>query len=340
MELENNIEQLSEQLKDAEEENLRAFSERITALAEDSTLSDEEFRHASGELRNEIAWFKKYFRSARSREMNNSIAADELITRLKEIEQYRKREKRRFRLLSPTPTNAQIDYEEQQLNHFTQGLTFYKLFWIFFIGSFAGVVIEMLWVVIVHGHFELRTGLIYGPFNLVYGIGAVALSVSLYHFRNRNRFFSFAGGFIAGSLVEYACSYFQELIFGSTSWDYSHLPFNINGRICLLYSIFWGLLGIVWIKDVYPRLVSLILKIPNRVGKALTWALLAFMIFNSAMSGFAVLRWSERIRDVPASTKLDQYFDAHYPNERMEKIYAGMVFVADGQEHDNSRFAR
>ena len=67
--------------------------------------------------------------------------------------------------------------------------------------------------------------------------------------------------------IEYLCSFFQEMLFGSTSWDYSNIPFNLNGRICLLYSVFWGILGILWIKEIYPRMAVWILKIPNKVGK-------------------------------------------------------------------------
>ena len=62
-----------------------------------------------------------------------------------------------------------------------------------------------------------------------------------------------------------------------------------------MYSAFWGILGVMWIKDLYPRFAKLILKIPNRVGKPVTWVLLVFMVVNTAVSGLAVLRWSERI---------------------------------------------
>jgi len=339
-EVRESIGRLDQGVASAEEGSLRVLSERLDALSGDKALSDEAFRRAAGEMHAEISWLKKTNKAIRNRELANSFAIDELETRLKEIESYRRREKRRFRLLAPTPTNAQIDREERQLNHFAQGLTFYKLFWIFFIGSFAGVVVEMLWVVIIHGHFEMRSGLIYGPFNMVYGVGAAVLTMCLYRFRNWSKLFSFAGGFVAGSAVEYVCSLFQELVFGSTSWDYSHLPFNLNGRICLLYSIFWGLLGVLWIKQIYPRVSRWILKIPNRIGKALTWMLLVFMVFNGAISSFAVLRWGGRVQNIPPSTRLDRYLDAHYPDERMETIYAGMVFVVAGQEHDNSRFVR
>ena len=134
------------------------------------------------------------------------------------------------------------------------------------------------------------------------------------------------GGFITGSVVEYLCSYFQEMLFGSTSWDYSRIPFNLNGRICLLYSIFWGFLGILWIKSVYPRLATYTLKIPNSIGKTIVWILLVFMLFNSIVSGLAVFRWSQRIEGKPAANAIERLMDERFPDERLEKIYPNLVF--------------
>ena len=64
---------------------------------------------------------------------------DEMETRLHELD---KRAKRKFHLVPPAPTNAQIDYAERKTRHFAQGKSFYKLFWVFFIGCFLGVVVE------------------------------------------------------------------------------------------------------------------------------------------------------------------------------------------------------
>ncbi len=199
----------------------------------------------------------------------------------------------------------------------------------FYIGSFAGVIIELLWCFINEGYFESRNGLIYGPLNPLYGAGAAALSVVLYKFRNRGSWLSMLGGMVVGSAVEYAFSWVQELLWGSRSWDYSHLPFNINGRICLLYSFFWGLLGIFWIKKLYPICSKWILKIPNRVGKILTWIILAFFILDTAITGFAMIRWVERRKDIPAANAFDQFIDTHYSNERMERVFPNMVFSDD-----------
>lgn len=247
---------------------------------------------------------------------------DELSARCRDVEAERKKRK----LLPSAPANTTIDLEETATQHFSKGLGIYKLLLVCFIGSFAGVVVEMLWCLITNGYLESRAGLVYGPFNLLYGAGAVVLTVCLYRFRNRGAWISFLGGMLVGSVVEYLCSWGQEMLFGSRSWDYSHMPFNINGRICLLYSVFWGFLGVLWIKNLYPRMAQLILKIPNKPGKIATWVLTVFFLFNSVMSLAAVGRWAERVNSIPASNQFELFLDDHFPDQRMETIYANMDF--------------
>ncbi|MDD5899647.1 MAG: hypothetical protein PUC73_01915 [Lachnospiraceae bacterium] len=250
------------------------------------------------------------------------VVYDELNARCKDI----KMQRRHRRFISAAPANTTIDLREKEAGHFAGGLNIYKLLLICFIGSFVGVVIELLWCLLRHGYLESRSGLVYGPFNLLYGAGAVALTVCLYRFRNKGAWISFLGGMIVGSVVEYLCSWGQELLFGSRSWDYSMVPFNINGRICLLYSFFWGILGVLWIKDLYPRMARLILKIPNASGKAITWALTVFFIVNALVSLAAVGRWSERVKGLEPSNAVEVFLDERFDNERMERIYANMEF--------------
>lgn len=247
---------------------------------------------------------------------------DELTARLQDV---RKSVTRRWYRLNP-PSNTLIDHAEERSAHFAQGMNLYKVCLILFLGSFAGVIIELAWCLVTNGYLESRAGLVWGPFNMLYGVGAAALSLALYRYRNRGRWLSFLGGMVVGSAVEYACSLFQEAAYGSASWDYSHLPFNLNGRICLMYSVFWGLLGVMWIKDIYPRMSGWILKIPNRAGKIITWVLVVFLVCNCAVSSLAVSRWAQRRQGVPAATRMEAILDDRFPDERMEHIYANMQF--------------
>lgn len=252
--------------------------------------------------------------------------ADELHARIQDAD---KAVNRKWYKPNP-PANASIDLHEQENDFFARGMNTYKIALILFIGSFAGVMIELIWCLVRNGYIESRSGLVWGPFNALYGVGAAALSILLYRFRNRGKWLSFIGGMIIGSVVEYLCSWWQEAMFGSRSWDYSDMPFNLNGRICLLYSVFWGFLGVMWIKDIYPRMAKWLLKIPNRSGKLITWAVTVFLLLNCLVSGLAVWRWSERINGIEASNAIEHILDERFPDQRMEAIYANMEF--DGIE--------
>ena len=307
------LEQLGQETLDAAERLEQSIQEVYAEIPETENLED--FEKMAEELRETAGKLAKAGTQV-------FTVSDELSTRCRDTRQQRRKRK----IIAAAPANGTIDLEEREGNHFARGLGVYKLLLICFIGSFAGVVVELMWCLIRNGYLESRSGLVYGPFNLLYGAGAVALTVCLYRFRNRSGWISFLGGMLVGTVVEYLCSWGQELLFGSRSWDYSAMPFNLNGRVCLLYSVFWGVLGVFWIKDLYPRMAQLILKIPNKIGKILTIAVTVFLIFNSVVSLLAVDRWSERVAGQAPSNSLEELLDERFPNERMESIYANMDF--------------
>ena len=211
---------------------------------------------------------------------------------------------------------------KQHLNQFM-----YELFWIFFIGCFLGVVIESIWCLVTRGYYESRSGLIYGPFNLVYGFGVLLMTIGIVPIKHQSNPIIFFFGFIIGTIFEYCCSYLQQQWFGTISWDYTHLPFSFNGRVNLIYSCFWGLLTLGWIKYIYPWVVYQIKKIPKKIGKILTCFLLLFMIFNTTISALALERQSERRQDAFPTTQLDILLDTYYPDERLSKVYPNMIIT-------------
>lgn len=284
--------------------------------------------HSDAETREKSASLKRATGNITKALAQTYSISDELNARRNDLKHQRKK----HRLIASAPANAKIDLDESRSAHFAKGMNLYKLLLICFIGSFLGVVIELLWCLFKNGYLESRSGLVYGPFNLLYGAGAVTLTVCLYRFRNRGSWISFLGGMLVGSVVEYLCSFGQETLFGSRSWDYSEMPFNINGRICLLYSVFWGVLGVFWIKNIYPRMAKWILKIPNRAGKIITWVLTVFFLFNAVMSCLSMYRWSQRVTGAEPSNAFWEWMDERFPDERMERIYANMEFDTPSDE--------
>lgn len=224
-------------------------------------------------------------------------------------------------LFKRPPLNISVDELESQTPHFSNGINIYKLLWLCYFGSFIGVIIEMIFWYLKVERIDSRAGLVWGPFNMLYGIGVVLLTLALYPYRNKGKIKAFLAGFIVGTVLEYACSLGQETFLGSVSWDYSKKPLNINGRVCLLYSVFWGVLGLIWIKSIYPRITLLIRKIPQKAGKVLTWVLFAFFAVNCIVTLIAMIRWSQRMDGIAASSPFWEFIDMHFPDTRMKFIF-------------------
>lgn len=210
---------------------------------------------------------------------------------------------------------------------FASGLNFYKLFWIFYIGCFVGVLVETIWCIVTNGYFESRTALILEPLNPVYGLGAVLISVCFVRMTGWKNIFIYIGSFIVGGVFEWFCSFFQELVFGTVSWYYGKDTLGILERTSLVYCIFWGFLGILWVRVAYPYMSNLIEKIPNKIGKPLTWILIIIVIFDIIFTSGAVLRQKARRENVPPKNQIERFYDEKFNDEVLKKFYPNMTVV-------------
>jgi len=216
----------------------------------------------------------------------------------------------------------QLEEEKEKAGVFAVGCSFYKLICLFFIGAFLGDITETIFCLITAGRLMSRSSVVYGPFSIVWGLGCVLLTAILYQYRNRSDSYIFVFGTVLGGAYEYICSVFTEIVFGTIFWDYSHLPFNLGGRINLLYCFFWGIAAVVWMRMLYPRLSALIEKIPKKPGVILTWIMIVFMTVNMIISGLAMNRYHERQSgESKEETNLTRILDERFPDERMERIY-------------------
>ena len=209
-----------------------------------------------------------------------------------------------------------------------QRVSLRRLFWIFFIASFLGANIETAFMLLTRGELQNRSGVLFGTFSLVWGFGAVLFTLCFRRFQGRGGVRVLLGGALVGAGYEYLCSWLQEVLFGACFWDYSHLPFNLGGRINLLYCFFWGIAAVVWLKSIYPRLSQWIERLPLRIGRVLSWVLILFMVVNIAVSCLAMGRYTQRqTMDAPPDTALGQLLDRRFPDSRMERIYPNAILV-------------
>lgn len=217
--------------------------------------------------------------------------------------------------------------ENQKGNIFAKGICLDKIIWVFLVSSLLGDVIETIYCRLFEGVWMSRSSVLYGPFSIVWGLGAVVLTMVLSRFAEKPRGCIFLIGALIGGVYEYVCSLFTEIFLGSVFWDYSWMPLNIGGRTNLLYMSFWGVLSVVWIKRIYPEMSRLIEMIPVLQGKVITWILVLFMICNTLISAMAMVRYIKRQDGMKARNAMEVFLDLNYEDELIEKVWPNMVIT-------------
>ena len=200
------------------------------------------------------------------------------------------------------------------------GITLWRIVAYFIIYSVVGFIIETIFGVLTKGVLESRKSFLYGPFCSIYGLGAVLMILPLQRFK-KNNYTLFAAGFVIGSIIEYLVSLIGELIFHIKWWDYSDQILNLNGRICVLFSLFWGLLAIYLMSDINKRVDKLIdflkKKISMGILKTAVVLVSIFLAFDLGITAYALQMFTIRIvYDNNLNVANKQYIDEQY-----EKIY-------------------
>lgn len=187
------------------------------------------------------------------------------------------------------------DTEKIEKKKFTIfGFTITRILAYFIVYSIAGYIIETLFGLATKGVLESRQSFLYGPFCGIYGVGAVVMIIGLQKFK-KNNYTLFAGGFVIGSIIEYVISFIGEWFFHIKWWDYSDMPFNINGRICVWFSLFWGALAIYLMAHIHPKVDKLLDKIKPNILKPITIILTIFIFIDFLITGFALKMFFVRI---------------------------------------------
>ncbi len=219
---------------------------------------------------------------------------------------------------------------EQTKKSFTiLGYSIWRLLGYFILYSVLGYIVETLFGIITKGLWESRQSFLYGPFCGIYGLGAVIMIVFLQYFTKSNLTL-FAGGFIIGSITEYVVSLLGELLFGIKWWDYSHMPLNLDGRICVYFSLFWGFLAIILMGSIQPKMNKLIDKLKARCKnmqwlKIVTAGMIIFLAINFGVTCYALKMFYVRMiakNDIPVENleQVKAYYHEVYDDEQTADI--------------------
>jgi len=215
-------------------------------------------------------------------------------------------------------------------------LNYFNLFWVFFVCSVLGLILEEVWhmVVVDPGVYQDRAGMLFGPFSPIYGFGAVLMTMALNRFYKKNPLIIFLVSALIGGAFEVFVGWFMQTSFGVVSWSYSHIrlfgmpdPIAVltGGRTCTPFACMWGLGGLIWIKVLLPHLLKLINMIPWKRRYSATVILTAVMLIDGVMTLQSLDYWYQRVNGTVRNIPVAQFYDKHFDNEYMENRFQSMT---------------
>ena len=209
-------------------------------------------------------------------------------------------------------------------------MNFYQIVFLFFAYSFLGWVGEVLFTAVVHRKYQDR-GVLSGPLCLLYGVGGLVITFALGDIRE-GWFFLLVFSAVYATVIEWIGGHILEYTTHTRWWDYSAMPFNLDGYVCLQYSVLWGLLGmasVLWGNGLLLRLCALL---PGWLLHMGVWVMMTIAVLDQLGTALAVNQYAAshpkleqfNLELEKHSDKLRQRLIAHV-EKRIQKAYPTAV---------------
>ena len=210
-------------------------------------------------------------------------------------------------------------------------LNFFNVFWIFVVCSVLGLIIEVVYhfVIVVPGEYQDRAGMLFGPFSPIYGVGAVLMTIALNRFHDKPLPVIFLVSAVIGGAFEFFVSWFMETAFGAVAWDYTGTFLSIDGRTNGMFMAMWGMLGVLWIKALLPRMLDIVNLIPWKLRYTVTAIAAALMIANAIMTLQSLDCWYERLSGHDPETPIEEFYATYFDDDFMANRFESMTINPD-----------
>jgi len=224
-------------------------------------------------------------------------------------------------------------------------MPFSSLMILFALYSLIGWAMETVYCSIPAQKFVYR-GFLYGPVCPIYGFGALGIVMVLLPFRNHPELI-FVFGMILASVLEYAASFLLEKLFKKSWWDYSDKKFNINGRVCLLNSTFFGILSLLLVYILHPMFNDFLTNLPEALQAFLAVSLAILFCIDVFLSVRNTLDFNREMHKLTELTEIIEHKREEIKSsmdsfrvEQREKLELELSSLLDTQEESLTVFMR
>lgn len=175
-------------------------------------------------------------------------------------------------------------------------MALYQTAWYFFIYAFLGWCCEVCYAAAKDGVFVNR-GFLNGPLCPIYGFGVILVVWALTPIKG-NVFVFFLGAVALTSALEWLTGFILERVFHHKWWDYSDMPLNLNGYICPLFSLLWGLACVLIIYVFHPMIISLVGHIPHTLGIVLLCVFIPLVFADVGATVATIAKLNRRLKRI------------------------------------------
>lgn len=223
-----------------------------------------------------------------------------------------------------------IDYDESGLV-VSKMVVYQQLFWLFMVGNVAGVIVEGLWCKVRYGKWQTHVVALWGPFNIVYGIGIAMFYVGTELLLEWAWFIRIAALALIGSLVEYLCGLIIRIGLHMKAWDYRKHFLNIQGLISLKMTLVWGTLGFVFDHFLYQPLKKILSEMTGIFWDIACAGMSAFIMVDFICTAVCIIRWANRHQGKPPLNWVSEYIDRKFPDSWMASKFCNWKFDENAQ---------
>ena len=199
----------------------------------------------------------------------------------------------------------------------------YLVLWYFFVYAVLGWCAEVCYAALRTGHFVNR-GFLNGPVCPIYGVGVVVVILLLTPVRE-NVLLLFVCSVLLTSALEWLTGFVLETLFHQKWWDYSEMPFNLNGYICPMFSVLWGIACLLVMDVIHPMVAGLVEPIPHLVGVVLLSVFSVVLVADLAATVATMVGLNRQLRQLEELAGKIRAAS----NELGENLSAGVLTISE-----------
>lgn len=205
-------------------------------------------------------------------------------------------------------------------------MTVYYFMLCFFVYGFAGWCTEVAFAA-AKSHRFVNRGFLNGPICPIYGIGVGVVIQFLSPFKS-SLILLYVTSVIVVTALEWLTGFILEKVFHNKWWDYSNMPLNLNGYVCLLFSLIWGVACVLIVDFLHPLVDKVLRMLPHVAGIILLVILGIALFADLYVTVSGILKLNKRLESMEAIAQ-----ELHNISEQLgENIYKGMTETMEMQE--------